>query len=92
MAGASSSASDQEILYQYIRSQDLVADLDRQIDLRGIYSRNWPADPLFSFDPSGQIEDLHRFWLRNVRISQDNSGLMTVEVKAPTALEAQSLN
>ena len=92
LAGASSSASDQEILYQYIRSQDLVADLDRQIDLRGIYSRNWPADPLFSFDPSGQIEDLHRFWLRNVRISQDNSGLMTVEVKAPTALEAQSLN
>ena len=92
LAGASSSASDQEILYQYIRSQDLVADLDRQIDLRTIYSRNWPADPLFSFDPSGRIEDLHRFWLRNVRIAQDSSGLMTVEVKAPTALEAQSLN
>lgn len=92
LAGASSSASDQEILYQYVRSQDLVADLDRKIDLRAIYSRNWPADPVFSFDPSGQIEDLHRFWLRNVRIKQDSSGLMTVEVKAPTAPEAQTLN
>lgn len=92
LAGASSSASDQEILYQYVRSQDLVADLDRKIDLRAIYSRNWPADPVFSFDPSGQIEDLHQFWLRNVRIKQDSSGLMTVEVKAPTAPEAQTLN
>ena len=92
LAGASSSASDQEILYQYVRSQDLVADLDQKIDLRAIYSRNWPADPVFSFDPSGQIEDLHRFWLRNVRIKQDSSGLMTVEVKAPNAPQAQALN
>ena len=92
LAGATSSASDQEILFQYIQSQDLVAELNEQIDLRAIYSRNWPADPVFAFNPTGSIEDLHDFWLRNVDISQNASGLMTVQVRAPTAEEAQRLS
>lgn len=92
LAGATSSASDQEILFQYLQSQDLVAELNQQIDLRAIFSRNWPADPIFAFDPNGSIEDLQSFWLRNVDISQDANGLMTVLVRAPTAEEALRLS
>lgn len=91
LAGASSSASDQDILYQYIRSEDLVTELDRNVDLRAIFSRNWPMDPLFAFNPEGSIEDLHKFWLRSIHVNQDSSGLMTVQVVAPTAQEAQLL-
>lgn len=82
-------SSDSDILYDYIHSQELVQDLDAEIDLRTIYSREWGTDPLFSFDPDGSVEDLVSHWERVVRITYDSSSrLMTLRVLAFTPQDA----
>lgn len=88
---AGSSTSDTDILYEFIRSQDMVAQVaqqlngqqEGQVDLRAAWAKAWPQDPVFAFDPSGTIEDLHAYWLRMVRLSYDaGTGIITVRVNA----------
>ena len=66
-----SSSSDTDILYKFIQSPELVARIDRQIDLRGLWSRpgtDWsdPADdPVFAYNPDGVVQTLAQsagFW------------------------------
>lgn len=77
-----SSSSDTDILYEYLRSQKLVADMDARVNLRAIWSKPW-GDPVFVLDPDGAIEDLLDFWQRMVRTSYDSStGLIEVRVLA----------
>ena len=77
-----SSSSDTDILYEYLRSQKLVADMDARVDLRGIWSKPW-GDPVFVLDPDGSIEDLLDYWQSMVRTSYDSStGLIEVRVLA----------
>lgn len=80
LSGASS--SDTDILYQFIRSQELVQQVDTQLDLRKIYSR--PGfDPVFAFDPSGSVEDLTDYWQRMVKVFYDSgTGLIELRVHA----------
>ena len=86
------SASDSEILYQYLQSQDLVARLDASVDLRGLYSRHHETDPLFSFDPSGSIEDLVDYWNRVLHIAYDDgTGIIELRVNAFAPDEAQAV-
>ena len=83
-------ASDSEILYQYLQSQDLVARLDEAVDLRGLYSRYYETDPLFGFDPSGSIEDLVAYWNRVLHIAYDDgTGIIKLRVNAFAPQEAQ---
>lgn len=90
--GGSSSNSDADILYEFIRSQALVQQVDGTLDLRDFYSRDLDRDPIFHFDPDGTIEDLTRYWQRMVRISYDvSSGLMELRVLAFTPEEAQQI-
>lgn len=78
-----SSSSDTDILYEFIRSQELVARIDARLGLREIYGRAWPHDPVFAFDPEGSIEDLLRHWSRAVKVYYDSgSGLLTLRVLA----------
>lgn len=82
-----SSSSDTDILYEFLQSQKLVADMDAAVELRTIWSRpgiSWAiGDPVFAFDPTGTIEDLLSHWKRMVRISYDSaSGLIEVRVLA----------
>lgn len=78
-----STSSDTDILYDFIRSQDMVARINAQLDLRSIWASAWPDDPIFAFDPAGSIEDLHSYWLRMVRLSYDSaSGIITVRANA----------
>ncbi|MDO9525533.1 MAG: sugar transporter [Gemmobacter sp.] len=78
-----SSSSDTDILYKFIRSQELVSRIDTQLDLRTIYSVAWPSDPVFEFNPSGSIEDLLSYWERAVKVYYDtSSGLLTLRVQA----------
>ncbi|MFD1912431.1 hypothetical protein [Halodurantibacterium flavum] len=87
-----STASDMDVLHDFLLSQDIVAAVDARLDLRAIYARDWPRDRLFAFDPSGTIEDLHRHWHRQVRVIHDRSaGLITLRVTAPTADQAQAI-
>lgn len=77
-----SSSSDTDILYEYLQSQRLVADLDNEIGLKDTWSRS-EFDPIFAFDPSGSIEDLLQYWRRTVRIQYDRgAGLIEIRVLA----------
>jgi len=76
-------SGDASILYEFIRSQELVATVDTQLDLRGHYSQNWDTDPVFSIWPDASIEDLVWFWGRVVRVAFDEgTGLVEVRVLA----------
>ena len=86
------SGSDSDILYEFIRSQALVAQIDAELNLRSYYSMHIDADPIFAFDPEGTIEDLTAYWQRMVRISYDaGSGLMELRVLAFDSQEAQNI-
>lgn len=77
---ASSGSADSDILYEFIRSQEIVENLERRIALSALYSRA-DGDPVFGYDPTGTIEDLHRFWNRMVRVTYDPSTRL-IEVRA----------
>jgi len=81
---SSSSSLDADILYEFLQSQELVAALDAQLDLRAIWSRADPdTDPIFAYHAPGTIEDLVRYWDRMVRIYYDGgTGLLELRVLA----------
>lgn len=79
---AQSSSSDTDILYEYLRSQKLVADMDGRLNLRAIWSKP-TGDPVFTYASDGSIEDLVDYWKRMVRTSYDSTtGLIEVRVLA----------
>lgn len=86
-----SSSSDTDILYEYLRSQKLVADMDAQVDLRAIWSKPF-GDPVFTLDEDGSIEDLVDYWQRMVRTSYDSTtGLIEVRVLAFDPVDANKI-
>lgn len=90
--GGGSGSDDSDILYEFIRSQAMVAAINDKMDLRSIYSRHVEADPIFGFNPDGTIEDLTEYWQRMVRISYDSgSGLMELRALAFDPREAQQV-
>ncbi|WP_347100753.1 hypothetical protein [Sagittula stellata] len=85
-----SSSSDTDILYEYLQSQKLVAEIDAAVNLRAIWSKPGATDPYFAFDPDGTIEDLVDHWQRMVKIYYDDgAGLIEVRVLAFEARDAQ---
>ncbi len=90
--GGGSSSPDADILYEFIRSQALVQQVDAALDLRTLYTHHLEQDPIFSFDPDGTIEDLTTYWQRMVRVSYDaSSGLMELQVLAFDPDQAQQI-
>ena len=83
LGGSTQSGSkDMDILNQFIVSQELVAKIDADLDLKTIYSKH-PNDPLNAFDADGTIEDLVAYWQRMVLINYDTTtGLMNLRVFA----------
>ncbi|MDF0598904.1 hypothetical protein [Psychromarinibacter halotolerans] len=89
---STSGASDTEVLYKFIQSPELVQSIDAELDLRGHYSQHFDTDPVFSYDPSGTIEDLTDYWRRTVRISYDpGTGLIELQVLAFDPQMAQDI-
>jgi capsular polysaccharide transport system permease protein len=87
-----SATSDTDILYEFIRSQELVAQIDAEIGLRALWGKAWPGDPLFGFDASGTIEDLHSHWLWMTDLSYDGAtGLITLRANAFAAEDARGI-
>lgn len=85
------STRDPDILYEFIQSQQLVAQVAEKIDLRAVWSRP-QNDPVFTFDPSGTLEDLHAYWGRMVRIYYDtNTQLIEIRVQAFSAGDARDI-
>lgn len=77
------SSSDADILYQYIQSQELIDQIDKDLDLRTLYSAFYQTDPLFSLVPNPTIEELIEYWPRVVRINFDRStGILQLRILA----------
>lgn len=78
-----STASDSDILYEFIQSQEMVEAVDTQLDLRTHYSGPWPRDWAFALWPDATMEDLVWYWQRIVGISYDSgTGLIQVQAMA----------
>lgn len=89
VGGATSQDSD--VLYEFVQSQDMVAEIDRKLDLRKLYSKP-TADPVFSFPRDGSIEDLVAYWSSMVSVAYDGStGLIQIETQAFTPQDAQAI-
>lgn len=88
-----SSSSDTDILFAYLSSQELVRRIDRDLDLRAIWSRvPYRQDPLFALQPDGTIEDLLAHWDRKVQVIHDErTGLIDLRVLAFDATDAQRI-
>ena len=85
------SSSDPDILYEFIQSQELVQRIDEELDLRAMYSKP-ENDPYFSFDTSGSIEDLTKYWSDMTRIYYDGSaGMIELRVLAFDPDDAQKI-
>ena len=79
-----------DILYEFIRSQEIVTLIDERVNLGEIYAEDWPGDPVFALWPDPSIEELHRHWQRMVRISYDSaSQLIELQVLAHSPETAQ---
>jgi len=95
------SASDAAILYEYIRSPEIVAAVDARLDLRTIWNRpgtDWDGgwdggDPFFTLGDDGSIEALHAQWLRMVAVSYDSAaGIIDVVARAFTPEDARAIS
>lgn len=84
------SAKDSDILYEFIQSQELVQTLDRKLNLRDIYARDYAIDPVFSLAPSATIEELVRHWRRVALVNYvPSTGLLEVQIRASDPDTAQ---
>ena len=87
-----STASDSDILYEFIQSQEMVESVDKALPLRSHYSQHWPVDWAFSLWPDATLEELIWYWHRIVGISYDSgSGLIEVQAVAFDAETAQAV-
>lgn len=83
LAGMGATGDESQILNDFLRSRDVVAKIDRDLDLRSIWSHPKNRDPVFAFDPAGTIEDLHSYWAHMVDLRfEATSGLITAQVRA----------
>jgi capsular polysaccharide transport system permease protein len=92
----SGGAPDAAILYDYIRSQEIVAAVDARLDLRTMWNRpgsGWrDGDPVFTLGPDPTIEALHGEWLRMVAVSYDTTaGIIDVVARAFTPGDAKAI-
>jgi capsular polysaccharide transport system permease protein len=85
------SASDTDVLYDYIRSQAIVEAIGARLDLRAIYNRA-PEDPVFTLGDDPTIEALVEHWRRMVRVSlESREGIIDVRTYAFTPEDAQKI-
>ncbi|GHF74784.1 sugar transporter [Seohaeicola zhoushanensis] len=87
-----STASDSDILYEFIQSHEMVQAVDAEIDLRAHYSQVWPTDWVFGLWPDASQEDLDWYWNRIIGISYNaGTGLTEVSVAAFDPATAQAI-
>jgi len=87
----SGSASDADILFDFIRSQKIVEEIDADLDLRRIY-RDAQGDFVFTLGDNPSIEALHAHWLRMVDVSYDAStSIIHIRSNAFTSEDARAV-
>ncbi|MCG7495026.1 sugar transporter [Thalassobius sp. Cn5-15] len=76
-------SQDGDILYEFILSPEIVANINQRLDLVGHYGAYWQQDPVFALHPKADQADLLTYWRRVVQVSYDQtSGLIEVQVLA----------
>ncbi|MEL6806204.1 MAG: sugar transporter [Pseudomonadota bacterium] len=91
LTGGTSSV-DGDVLYEFIRSQDLVRRIDERLQLRDYYSGFWRTDPIFALWPDATIEDMLWYWGRVVRVSYNQAtGLTELRIQAFDPQMAQAI-
>lgn len=76
-----SAGSDTDMLFEFIRSPQMVRRVDEALDLRALYAV--PGDPVFALAPDASIEAMTRYWQRVVKVFHDSgSGLIELRVQA----------
>jgi capsular polysaccharide transport system permease protein len=84
-------ASDPNILFEFIDSQEIVEEIDAAIDLRAIYNRP-TRDPVFTLGPDSSIEALLAEWRRMVEVSYESTaGIIHVRANAFTPEDARTI-
>jgi capsular polysaccharide transport system permease protein len=87
----SGSASDTDILFEFIQSQTIVEAVDTDLDLRALYNRA-EGDPIFTLGDDPTIEALTAHWRRMVEISYDAStGIIHVRANAFDPADATAI-
>lgn len=87
----SGTASDADIIFEYIRSQKMVEDIDARLDLRQIYNKA-EGDPVFTLGSNATIERLLDYWNRMVEVSYEAStGIIHVRANAFTPEDARAI-
>lgn len=87
----SGTASDTDILYEYIRSQKIVEEIDDELDLRAIFNRA-EGDPVFTLGDNRSIEALNAYWNRMIDVSLESSaGIIQVRANAFTPEDARAI-
>ncbi len=85
------SASDVNVLYDFIRSQDIVQRVDAKLDLRAIWNRA-DGDPVFTLGADTSTEALLAHWRRMVQVDLESSeGIITVRAFAFTPEDARAI-
>ncbi|ULJ72355.1 RkpR, polysaccharide export protein [Rhizobium gallicum] len=80
-ASPSSTVGDSFILMEYIRSKEMVAELERHFDLDKLFERRG-LDFFFAMPSGLPIEEKVEYWRRMVDIRFDqSSGIITLQVK-----------
>ncbi len=87
-----SGASDSDVLYDYLRSQHLVQKVQVALDLAGLWAQP-ENDPIFAYDNTGLVEDLHAHWDRMIDISHDSTrGIIEIHARAFDPASAERIN
>lgn len=90
MLGGSGAGNDPEIIKQFISSADMVNYIEQKEQVSKIFAAGWPQDFIFAYDPAGTLEDLHKYWQRNVYISIDD-GLISLSVRSYDAQRSRDI-
>lgn len=87
----SGSASDTDILDDFIRSRRMADAVDARLGLRAIWGKA-AGDPVFGLSPDATGDDLADYWTRMVRVTEDGqSGILRVTANAFTAADARAI-
>ncbi|MBD9527273.1 hypothetical protein [Paracoccus sp. PAR01] len=91
LTSAGNATTDAKMLYEYLRSPNFVADVDREIDLRAMFLRA-SGDPIFALKSDATQEDLIAYWRKMVTISVDSAtGMIGIEARAFDPRDAQTI-
>ncbi len=85
------SASDTDILFDFIRSQQIVEAIDADLDMRAIFNRA-EGDPVFTLGDGATIEGLLAHWRRTIDVSHaSQTGIIQIRAHAFTPDDAEAI-